>query len=202
MGVLDFLFGRRTSSGVVLPDRIWLTQQAKWNGLRSAVADFSQSDAVALILIAHFDETLEQVRELADGYLGEGTVAAMLGEELKVDLAAKLQLDAESTLDLIIAERHPLWSKDEQLEQFAAALPCRARVTHYVSLQDTLMARFAGARLTEVLRHLNMQEDETIESAIVQRQIEKAQRKVESRAFGDIRAPSAEEWWQKNMPAG
>lgn len=157
---------------------------------------------MALLLIAHFDDTLEPLRETASAYIGEGTVAAMLVEELQVDLAAKLRLAEDSTLDIIVAERHPQWSKDEHLEQFAAALPCRARITHYVSLEDTFMTRFGGGRVAKTLLSLSMKEDEAVESGMVRRQIERAQRSIESRAVGDMRASSAEEWWQKNMPQG
>ncbi|HMO36400.1 MAG TPA: SEC-C metal-binding domain-containing protein, partial [Gemmatales bacterium] len=56
----------------------------------------------------------------------------------------------------------------------------------YVSLQDELMRLFAGEWVANVLTRLGMKEGESIESKMVSRRIEAAQKKVEERNF-DIR---------------
>ena len=56
----------------------------------------------------------------------------------------------------------------------------------FLSLEDDLMRKFAGEWVSAVLTRLGMQEGEAIESKMVSRRIEGAQKKVEERNF-DIR---------------
>ncbi|MFN6052094.1 MAG: preprotein translocase subunit SecA, partial [Planctomycetia bacterium] len=53
----------------------------------------------------------------------------------------------------------------------------------YLSLQDDLMRIFMGEWVAGVLTRLGMEEGQAIESRMVTRQIEKAQKKVEERHF-------------------
>src|SRR5260221_14405080 len=53
----------------------------------------------------------------------------------------------------------------------------------YLSLEDDLMRIFAGEWVKNVLTRLGMQEGEAIESKMVSRRIEGAQKKVEERNF-------------------
>ncbi|HLJ11868.1 MAG TPA: SEC-C metal-binding domain-containing protein, partial [Planctomycetaceae bacterium] len=53
----------------------------------------------------------------------------------------------------------------------------------FLSLEDDLMRIFAGDWVKNILTSLGMQEGEAIESGMVSRQIEKAQRRVEERHF-------------------
>jgi len=45
-----------------------------------------------------------------------------------------------------------------------------------------------------------MTENESIESTMVSRRIERAQRKIESKAYESLSADSATEWLEKNCP--
>jgi len=42
-------------------DRIWMTQQAKINGIRNELEDRSEAGATAILLIAHFADALQQL---------------------------------------------------------------------------------------------------------------------------------------------
>ena len=64
------------------------------------------------------------------------------------------------------------------------AIPARSRF--FLSLEDDLMRIFAGEWVKNMLTRLGMQEGEAIESRMVSRRIEGAQKKVEERNF-DIR---------------
>ena len=66
----------------------------------------------------------------------------------------------------------------------ARAIPGCSRF--FLSLEDDLMRKFAGEWVSAVLTRLGMQEGEAIESRMVSRRIEGAQKKVEERNF-DIR---------------
>lgn len=201
MGLFDFLFGSKQPA---LPhlrhEQIWLTQMAKWNAVQMAVGEFGQSEAVALFLISHFPESLYQCSKIAATHEGEGTVAALLADQLSTDLAKQLHLTSETLIEFVVVERHPLMSVDEKLVAFASALPCRCRMTHHISLEDALLAQFAGDWVKSVLKSLGMQEDESIESDLVRRRIQQAQKRIEQRAIGNSPADSAAEWLQKNVP--
>ena len=155
---------------------------------------------MAVLLIAHFADTLERLNAVASDPSGESPVTATLAENLSLDIAGNLNLDETATIDLIVAERHPLLTVDEELMQFAEELPCRCRVTHHLSLDDPLIDMFAGEWVKGMLKKLGMKEDEAIESNMVSRSIKDAQKKIASQAVGNSQADSAAEWLEKNVP--
>ena len=201
MGLFDSLFGSKKRSNVeVIPDHIWMTTDAKFAGLAKDVAERSQSNTVAILLVAHFPDVLARVEELANQRTSSVPVKAVLAGNLDTDLAASLNLDESAIIDIVVGERHPLPSVDDRLEEFADELPCRCRFSHHVSLEDPVMKLFAGEWVQNVLRRLGMSEDEAIESQMVSRRIRQAQQKIEGRVFGTVDAESAAQWLDKNFP--
>lgn len=201
MGLFDFLFGSKPASTVeVVSDRIWMSQQAKFIGIRTELEERSGSDSVAVLLIAHFADTLERLDAIASESSGGSPVTATLAENLSLDIASGLNLDETATIDLIVAERHPLLEVDETLMQFAEELTCKCRVAHHLSLDDPLIDMFAGEWVQGMLKKLGMKEDEAIESNMVSRSIKDAQKKIAAQAVGNSEADSAAEWLEKNMP--
>jgi len=200
MGFFDSLFGNQKPTTVeVVGDHIWMTTDAKFAGLAREVAERSNSQTVAILLVAHFPDVLAWLEELASGETGV-PVKAVLASSLSIDIAASLNLNASDTLDLIVGERHPLPSVDERLEQFASELPCRCRLSHHLSLEDPVLSIFAGEWVRSVLGRLGMKEDEAIESQMVSRRIKLAQQKIEGRASGNSTAESAAQWLEKYCP--
>jgi preprotein translocase subunit SecA len=200
MGFFDSLFGSKKPTNVVVaPERIWMTTDAKCAGLAGEIAERSNSETVAILLVAHFPDVLARLNELA-AEPATVPVMAVLASDLSIDIATKLNLDESATIDIIVGERHPLPSVDERLEQFAGGLPCRCRFAHHLSLEDPVMRIFAGDWVQNVLKQLGMKENEAIESQMVSRRIKQAQQKIEGRAFGSSEAESAERWLEKNCP--
>lgn len=62
------------------------------------------------------------------------------------------------------------------------------------------MRLFVGEWVMKTLRQLGMKEDEVIEHQMVVRQLDKAQRKIAEKAYGDSRAESADKWLERNYP--
>jgi len=89
-------------------------------------------------------------------------------------------------LHVIGTERHESRRIDNQLRGRAGRQGDPGSSRFYVSLQDELMRIFAGEWVANVLTRLGMKEGESIESKMVSRRIEAAQKKVEERNF-DIR---------------
>jgi preprotein translocase subunit SecA len=86
-------------------------------------------------------------------------------------------------LHIVGTERHDARRIDNQLRGRAGRQGDPGSSRFYLSLQDELMRLFAGEWVGNILTRLGMQEGEAIESGMVTRRIEKAQRKVEEYHF-------------------
>ena len=86
-------------------------------------------------------------------------------------------------LHIVGTERHESRRIDNQLRGRAGRQGDPGSSRFYLSLQDDLMRMFAGEWVGNVLTRLGMQEGEAIESGMVTRRIEKAQKKVEEYHF-------------------
>jgi preprotein translocase subunit SecA len=89
-------------------------------------------------------------------------------------------------LHIVGTERHEARRIDNQLRGRAGRQGDPGSSRFYLSLQDDLMRIFAGEWVANILTRLGMEEGQAIESRMVSRRIEAAQKKVEERNF-DIR---------------
>jgi preprotein translocase subunit SecA len=89
-------------------------------------------------------------------------------------------------LHIVGTERHEARRIDNQLRGRAGRQGDPGSSRFYLSLQDDLMRIFAGEWVANVLTRLGMEDGQAIESRMVSRRIEAAQKKVEERNF-DIR---------------
>src|SRR5207302_3316123 len=89
-------------------------------------------------------------------------------------------------LHIVGTERHEALRIDNQLRGRAGRQGDPGSSRFYVSLQDDLMRIFGGEWVSNLLGRLGMEEDQAIESRMVSKRIEAAQKKIEERNF-DIR---------------
>ncbi|MDD3436445.1 MAG: preprotein translocase subunit SecA [Candidatus Gastranaerophilales bacterium] len=89
-------------------------------------------------------------------------------------------------LHVIGTERHESRRIDNQLRGRAARQGDPGSTRFFLSLEDNLMRIFGGEKITGIMNMLNVEEDMAIESPIISRQIQSAQKKVETYHF-DIR---------------
>ncbi len=89
-------------------------------------------------------------------------------------------------LHIVGTERHEARRIDNQLRGRAGRQGDPGSSRFHLSLQDDLMRIFAGEWVANILTRLGMEEGQAIESGMVSRRIEAAQKKVEERNF-DIR---------------
>ncbi|MEZ6091451.1 MAG: preprotein translocase subunit SecA [Pirellulaceae bacterium] len=199
--MFDLFFGGKKRANVeVISDYIWMTTEAKFAGLTKEAVERSKSDTVAILLVAHFPDVQARLERIAEQTKWDVPVKAVPASNLNAHLARSLSLDESGVIDVIVAERHPLPSIDDQLEEFADNLPCRCRFSHHLSLDDAAFRVFAGDWVQQVMRQLGMKEDEAIQSQMVSRRIRKAQEKIEGRGVGSREAGSAAEWLEQNCP--
>lgn len=89
-------------------------------------------------------------------------------------------------LHVIGTERHESRRIDNQLRGRAARQGDPGSTRFFLSLEDNLMRIFGGDKLMQIMTMLNVEEDMAIESPLISKQIQSAQRKVETYHF-DIR---------------
>ncbi len=86
-------------------------------------------------------------------------------------------------LHIIGTERHESRRIDNQLRGRSGRQGDPGSSRFFLSLEDDLMRKFAGEWVSSVLARLGMEDGEAIESKMVSRRIEGAQKKVEERNF-------------------
>ena len=86
-------------------------------------------------------------------------------------------------LRIIGTERHESRRIDNQLRGRSGRQGDPGSSRFYISLEDDLMRIFASERVSSIMQKLGMEEGEAIESNLVTRAIENAQRKVEAHNF-------------------
>lgn len=96
--------------------------------------------------------------------------------------AEKVQVVAAGGLHIIGTERHESRRIDNQLRGRAGRQGDPGSSRFYLSLEDDLMRVFGGNRFLSMMES-QMDEEEAIESKMVTRAIEKAQRKIEAHHF-------------------
>ena len=89
-------------------------------------------------------------------------------------------------LHVIGTERHESRRIDNQLRGRAARQGDPGSTRFFLSLEDNLMRIFGGDKITSLMNALNVEEDIAIEPPLITRQIQSAQKKVETYHF-DIR---------------
>jgi preprotein translocase subunit SecA len=93
------------------------------------------------------------------------------------------EVAAAGGLHVIGTERHESRRIDNQLRGRTGRQGDPGSSRFFLSLEDDLMRKFAGEWVANVLTRLGMEEGEAIESKMVSRRIEGAQKKVEERNF-------------------
>ncbi len=108
-----------------------------------------------------------------------------LHEKFKAERAPEQERVRElGGLCIIGTERHESRRIDNQLRGRSGRQGDPGKTVFCVSMEDDLMRLFGGDRMQGIVRKLGVEEDEAIESGMVSKQIENAQKKVEGRNFG------------------
>lgn len=100
------------------------------------------------------------------------------------DIKLSPEVKAAGGLAIIGTERHESRRVDRQLRGRAGRQGDPGSSVFYVSLEDKLMRLFASERIARVMDRLGFKDGERIESPMVTKNIERAQKKVEENNFG------------------
>ena len=115
--------------------------------------------------------------------LGAVTIATnMAGRGTDIKLSPEVK--QAGGLAIIGTERHESRRVDRQLRGRAGRQGDPGSSVFYVSLEDKLMRLFASERIASVMDRLGFKEGEMIEAPMINKSIERAQKKVEENNFG------------------
>jgi preprotein translocase subunit SecA len=118
-------------------------------------------------------------------------LAAVDSDSEKAKIKAEWQIEHDSVLEkgglyVIGTERHESRRIDNQLRGRSGRQGDAGETRFFLSMDDSLMRIFGSERISNMMQKVGMEEGEAIESRLVSRVIENAQRKVEGHNF-DIR---------------
>ena len=134
------------------------------------------------VLNAKFHEMEAEI--IADaGHKGAVTIATNMagrGTDIKLDEEAR----KAGGLKIIGTERHESRRIDNQLRGRAGRQGDEGESKFYISLEDDLMRLFGSQNLMQMFNSLGMPEGEQIQHKMLNKAIERAQKKIESNNYG------------------
>jgi len=117
------------------------------------------------------------------GLKGHVTIATnMAGRGTDIKLSPEVK--EAGGLAIIGTTRHDSRRVDRQLRGRAGRQGDPGSSCFYISLEDDLMRKFGSEKIAGVVDRLGMKEDEALESSMLSKAIENAQKKVEENHFG------------------
>ncbi len=189
-------------------DRIYKTEQAKFEAVAQAVADLHHKGQPVLLGTVSIEKN-EQLSGLlhaakvphqllnAKNNQAEAEIVAAAGQKGAVTLATNIAgrgtdivlgegVKELGGLHVLGTERHESRRIDNQLRGRAGRQGDPGSSQFFVSLDDDLMRIFGSERIASVMNTLRLPDDTPIENKMISRSLETAQKKVEGHNF-DIR---------------
>lgn len=189
-----------------IDDLIFRTKREKYNAVVEAVqAELAKGRAVLVgTTSVDVSELLSKMLKRANvphnvlnakQHQREAEIVANAGKKGAVMIATnmagrgtdiKLDPDVRDAggLAIIGTERHEARRIDRQLRGRAGRQGDPGSSQFFISLEDDLMRLFGGERIAAVMQRLKVPDGEPIQSPLVTRSVENAQKKVESNNFG------------------
>ncbi len=191
-----------------LPDVIYKTEKGKFAAIAKKIAELHNDGQPVLVgtVAIEKSEALSQALEKAriphsvlnaKFHEKEAEIIAHAGEKGAVTIATNMAgrgtdiklgegVVERGGLYIIGTERHDARRIDNQLRGRSGRQGDPGTTQFYISLEDELMRRFGGDRLSTIMNKLGLPEDQPIQNGMISKQIENAQSKIEGFNF-DIR---------------
>ncbi len=189
-----------------MEDRVYKTKREKYNAVIDEIVTLVEQGRPVLVgtTSVEISELLSRMltgRKIKHNVLNaklhqrEADIVAEAGRSGTVTIATNMagrgtdiKLSAEvknaGGLAIIGTERHESRRVDRQLRGRAGRQGDPGSSIFYVSLEDDLMRLFSSDRIASVMDRLGFKEGEMIESSMISKSIERAQKKVEENNFG------------------
>jgi len=191
---------------VDMNDRVYKTKREKYNAVIDEIAKMVDAGRPVLVgtTSVEISETLSrmlQMKKIPHNVLNaklhqkEADIVAKAGQSSIVTIATNMagrgtdiklsdEVKKAGGLAIIGTERHESRRVDRQLRGRSGRQGDPGSSVFFVSLEDNLMRLFASERIAKVMDRFGVKEGEVIESPIINRSIERAQKKVEENNFG------------------
>ncbi len=190
------------------PDRIYKTEQAKFEAVVAEVAERHSLGQPVLLGTVSIEKNERLSRMLTKAKVphevlnaknneAEATIIARAGQKGAVTLATNIagrgtditlgeEVASLGGLHVLGTERHESRRIDNQLRGRAGRQGDPGSSQFFVSLDDDLMRIFGSEKIASIMNTLRLPDDVPIENAMISRSLESAQKKVEGHNF-DIR---------------
>ena len=193
-----------------MPDRVYKTQKEKFNAVIAEIEKMRNSGRPTLVgtTSVEISEMLSRMLRLrhiphqvlnAKLHQQEADIVAQAGQSVDgkgvvtiatnmagrgTDIKLTPEVKAAGGLAIIGTTRHESRRVDRQLRGRAGRQGDPGSSVFYVSLEDELMRKFGSERIARVMDRLGFEDGERIESPMISKSIERAQKKVEENNFG------------------
>lgn len=105
----------------------------------------------------------------------------------------------ESTLNLMVVDRHPEPFRDAALEQFARDFPAKTRMGYFLALEDRVLRPIISETTMTVLKQMGIDDQGLVSSSIISKRINKVlAREQKRRTREGTPTDSAEDWFELN----
>jgi len=150
------------------------------------------------ILITYFfDKTGDEVRQLFQA-AGIDFAETKQGQSLKAgfNLCSAFELtESHNHADQVIAmEAHPVYSINRKIAEIFIDTDLDA-ITFYMGMDEPLMQVFGTERIVSLMERMGMQEEEEIAHQMVDKSIERAQKKLEEKGGAANEVSTSQEDW-------
>ncbi|WP_345991233.1 preprotein translocase subunit SecA [Sulfurimonas sp. HSL-1716] len=185
-----------------LNDLIYKTETEKFNAVIEKVKELSKNGQPVLIGTASIEKS-EKLHELlkkekiahtvlnAKNHAQEGEIIKFAGEKGAITIATNMagrgvdikvndEVKSLGGLYIIGTERHENRRIDNQLRGRSGRQGDPGTTQFYLSLEDNLLRIFGSDKIKSIMERLGVEDGEYIESKMVTRAVEKAQKKVEN----------------------
>ncbi|MBD5362490.1 MAG: preprotein translocase subunit SecA [Bacteroides sp.] len=196
----------RPVARVDMNDRVYKTKKAKYAAVIKEIEELVAAGRPVLVGTTSVDISENLSRQLTMRHIPhnvlnaklhqkEADIVAQAGRPGTVTIATNMagrgtdiklpeDVKAAGGLAIIGTERHESRRVDRQLRGRAGRQGDPGSSVFFVSFEDQLMRMFASDSVMKTLDRLGFKEDEMLESSMVNKSIEKAQKRVEENNYG------------------
>ena len=169
---------KNKGNDIIVVNKIWIDKQQKWNACLQMLKENS-----AIIFVTWFDDTFTQL----DHFLQSQNFYSKV-------IMYRQALQAQSN-NYIFAEHYPLSEKEIELFEKLEL----KKITVLSHLNEPLFKHFGSEKIIQMLHQLGLNEEESLEHAMITSAIVNAQHSLSKQVLIDSLATSQEEWMRKNV---
>ena len=196
-------------------DKVWFDEATKLTELCNEIAAHRES-LRRVVVLSHFESTLAKLAAMlrerditVDQFSSLNSVELCSSGPGKIWLGVARSFRAtepisnvnqSGSLEILVAEHHPLQSHDQAIIDAAGKLACQVRLCFYIALDDPLMEHFGVEQIKALLERLGMDRGECISNRMINSAIRNAQESIESKVGREVATQSPTDWFKYNLP--